>query len=163
MHRYYRFALLVVLVGATLACGLITNPLNNVKNVARTAQALATSIPSLQALPSAFPSLEALSSAFPTVENLFNPTGEPVATWNDIPIMSEATAGAESGGGQYSFKAPVTVDDVQKFYSDQLSALGWSQVMSLLGSSIYTKDNQTLSITATDQGGAEVLVLLILQ
>jgi hypothetical protein len=163
MRRYYRFALLVVLVGATLACGLITNPINNVKNTAETAQALVTSLPSLEALPSAFPSLEALSSAFPTVENLFNPTGEPVAEWNGIPIMSEATAGSESSSSQYSFKAPVSVDAVQNFYADELGKLGWSQVMSLLGSSLYTKDNQTLSITATDQGGGEVLVFMILQ
>jgi hypothetical protein len=174
MRRYYRFALVIVLMATGLACGLISAPFTNAKNIQETAQAIASSvpaigsaIPSLEAIGSAIPSLEAVGSAFPTIENLFNPTGEPVASWNDIPIMPQATAGAESGSGQYSFKAPVTVKDVQDFYTAQLVALGWSQSMSLpagdqMSVMIFTKDNQTLSITATAQGD-EVLVLLVLE
>jgi hypothetical protein len=174
MRRYYRFALLLVLVTTALACGLITAPLNNAKNIQDTAQAIASSvpqigsaIPSLEAVQSAFPSLEAVGSAIPTIENLFNPTGEPVASWNDIPIMPQATAGADSGSNQYSFKAPVVVKDVQDFYTAQLTDLGWSQSMNLpaggeMSVMIFSKDNQTLSITATAQGDG-VLVLLVLE
>ena len=178
MSRYHRFALLIVLVAATLACGLITNPINNVRNTAETAQAVISAVPieTLKALPSAFPSLEALPSSFPSLEafssamapleGLFDPTGEPVSSWNDLPIMQEATAGNEVGD-KYSFRAPVTVDDVRNFYEDQLTALGWTQMMSLPGSTeatvmLYTKDNQFLTVTATAQGD-EVIVLLALQ
>lgn len=169
MSRYYRFALLIVLVAATLACGLISNPINNVRDTAETVQALASSLPveTLRALPSAFPSLEALSSAMPTFEGLFDPTGEPVAVWNDIPIMPEATAGNEAGGSNYSFRAPVSIEDVQTFYNDQLAALGWTQMMSIPGGgeaavSVFTKDEHILTVTATGQGD-EVIVLLALQ
>jgi len=169
MSRYYRFALVIVLAAATLACGLITNPINNARNTAGTVEALASAIPvgTLEALPSAFPSLEALGSAMPTFEGLFNPTGEPVAVWNDIPIMPQATAGNEAGGGNYSFRAPVSLDDVRTFYNDQLKALGWTQMMSLPSSSeaailLFTKDQGVLTVTATAQGD-EVVVLLTLQ
>jgi hypothetical protein len=168
LSRYYRFALLIVLVAATLACGLISNPINNVRNTAETAQAAVSAVPleTLQALPSAFPSLEAFASALPTFEGLFNPTGEPVSVWNDIPIMPEATAGNEVGSN-YSFRAPVSVEDVKTFYYDQLTALGWTQMMSLPGSSevavtVFTKDDHILTVTATGQGD-EVIVVLGLQ
>ena len=169
MPRNYRFALLTVLVAATLACGLFTRPLSNVAGVAQTAQAFATSMPvgTLEALPSAFPSLEAIQSAMPTLEGLFNPTGVPVASWNDIPIMPQATVGGESSLGTYSFRAPVSLKDVQDYYTSQLEGLGWKQVLSMpatdqMAVTLYQKDNQTLSITATAQGG-EVVVLLALQ
>jgi len=168
MIRAYRIALLIVLAAATLACGLISNPINNVRNTAETAQALASAVPlgTLEALPSVFPSLEALSSALPPIEGLFDPTSEPVAVWNDVPIMPEATAGDEVGD-RYSFRATVSVEDVRSFYKDQLTALGWEQMMSLPGSSeltvmLFTKDDHILTVTATGQGD-EVIVVLGLQ
>ena len=168
MTRSYRFALLIVLAAATLACGLISNPINNVRNAGETAQALVSAVPlgTLEALPSAFPSLEALSSALPPIEGLFDPTGEPVAVWNDVPIMPEATAGDEVGD-RYSFRAPVSVEDVRNFYEDQLTALGWEQMMSLPGGSeaaimLFTKDDHILTVTSTGQGD-EVIVVLGLQ
>jgi hypothetical protein len=171
MSRYYRFALLIVLVAATLACGLITNPINNVRDTAETAQAAISAVPieTLKALPSAFPSLEALSSALPPMEGLeglFDPTGEPVSAWNDVPIMPEATAGNEVGD-KYSFRAPVLVEEVRTFYEDQLTALGWEQMMSLPGGSdaavmVFTKDDRILTVTATGTDD-EVIVVLALQ
>lgn len=169
MPRVYRFALLVVLAGATLACGLITRPFSNAKDTVETAQAFASAIPigTLEALPSALPSLGAFASAMPTFEGLFNPTGEPVPVWNDIPVMPEATAGSEAGQSAYSFSAPVSLDDVKNFYAAQLEAMGWSQTMSMPGGDqalilLYQKDSQFLTVTATLQGD-HVIVLLSLQ
>lgn len=168
MSRTYRIALLIVLAAATLACGLISNPINNVRNTAETAQALVSAIPlgTLEALPSAFPSVEAFGSALPPLEGLFDPTGEPVSVWNGVPIMAEATAGNEVGGN-YSFRAPVSIEDVRNFYEDQLTALGWKQMMSLPGNTqaavmLFTKDDHILTVTATGQGD-EVIVVLALQ
>ena len=168
MIRSYRIALLIILAAATLACGLISNPVNNVRNAAETAQALASAVPlgTLEAFPSAFPSLEALGSALPPIEGLFDPTGEPVGVWNEVPIMPEATAGNEVGTN-YSFRAPVSAGEVRSFYEGQLAALGWEQMMSLPGSGeltvlLFTKDDRILTVTATGQGD-EVIVVLGLQ
>jgi hypothetical protein len=167
--RLYRVALFAVLGISMLACGLLTRPLTNAKDTVETAQAFASAIPiqTLEALPSAFPSLQAVESAMPGFGDIMNPTGEPVAVWNDIPIMPQATAGGESSMGTYSFKAPVSLDDVKTFYASQLEALGWSQMMAIPGGDqvsimAYQKDSQVLTITATQQGD-EVTVLLALQ
>jgi hypothetical protein len=167
MRRTYRYALLIVLVAATLACGLITNPINDARGAVQTVQSVATVVPSLEALASAFPSLEVFASAFPTVESFFNPTGEPVDVWNDIPVMPEATAGSEPSGGQYSYVVPVSVADVEAFYRSRLEALGWSQMMAVPGTSegsvmVFTKDSQFLTITVADMGD-QTSVLMFMQ
>ena len=168
MSRYYRFALLIVLLAATLACGLITNPINDVRNAGETAQAVVSAVPieTLKALPSAFPSLEAVVSALPPLDELFDPTGEPVSAWNEIPIMPEATAGDEVGS-RYSFRAPVSVEDAREFYHDQLTALGWTEMMSLPGGgegsiALFTQGDKILTVTVTARGD-EVVVVLGLQ
>ena len=160
MSLIQRISLLSVLILASLGCGLITNPINDAKNLASTAQALATSMP--------IQTLEALPSSMPALGQYLNPTGTPVSTWNDIPIMSQATAGQEFNKTTYSFKASgVTEADVQTFYNDQLKTLGWTSSFSAQGGSqggimLFTKDSSVLSITVTtiDQN---VVVLLILQ
>ncbi len=160
MSLIQRISLLSVLILASLGCGLITNPINDAKNLASTAQAVATSMP--------IQTLEALPSSMPALGQYLNPTGTPVSTWNDIPIMSQATAGQEFNKTTYSFKASgVTEADVQTFYNDKLKTLGWSSSFSAQGGSqggimLFTKDSSVLSITVTtiDQN---VVVLLIMQ
>lgn len=160
MSRINKISYLVVLVLASLACGLITNPINDAQNLAATAQALATSMP--------IQTLEALPSSMPEVTQYLNPTGTPVSQWNNIPIMSQAKAGQEFNKNTYSFKAGgVTATDVQTFYNDQLKTLGWSSSFSAQGGSqtgtmLFTKDSNVLSITVTtvDQ---DVVVLLLFQ
>jgi hypothetical protein len=149
-----------VLILASLACGLITNPINDAKNIASTAEAVATSMP--------IQTLEALPSAMPDVGQYINPTGAPVSQWNDIPVMPQATAGQEFNKNTYSFKASgVTEADVQTFYNDKLKAAGWTSPFSAQGGSnggimLFTKDSSVLSITVTpvDQ---DLVVLLIMQ
>ena len=45
MSRIFRFTLLSILVLFTFACGLISNPLNQAKGLASTAEAIATAHP----------------------------------------------------------------------------------------------------------------------
>ena len=45
MSQIFRFMLLSILVLFTFACGLITNPLNQAKGLASTAEAIATANP----------------------------------------------------------------------------------------------------------------------
>ncbi len=171
MSRNFRIIFVPILILFSFACGLISNPLNQAKGLASTAEAMATSVPvsTLKAIGSAMPlsTLEALPSSMPDVGQYLNPTGTPVSNWNNIPIMSQATAGQEFNKNTYSFKANASATDVQTFYNDQLKALGWSSTFSAQGGGqggemLFTKDSNVLAITITpsDQG---VVVLLILQ
>ncbi len=103
----------------------------------------------------------------PEVGQYLNPTGKPVSNWNDIPIMTQATAGQEFNKNTYSFKAAASATDVQTFYTDQLKALGWSTSFSAQGGGqggvmFFTKDSKVLTITITSSSNS-VVVLLILQ
>jgi len=173
MSRIFKFALLSILILFSFACGLITNPLNQAKGLASTAEAIATSNPvsvsTLEALPSSMPlsTLEALPSSLPEVGQYLNPTGKPASNWNDIPIMAQATAGQEFNKNTYSFKADASATDVQTFYTNQLKALGWSSSFSAQGGGqggvmLFTKSSSVLSITITPSNNS-VVVLLILQ
>lgn len=183
MSRPSKFLSLLVVIVFLLACNFVTQPINDVQNLAGTAQALGTLVPietlqalptiiasavpaeTLQALPSAIPTLEALASAMPDFENLFNPQGTPVQEWQGVPVMSQATAGQEfSENNTYSFKANVTVQDVQNFYKEQLTAQGWSQPFDFPleaegGLMVFQKDDSTLTITITSSEGSVVVLL----
>jgi hypothetical protein len=160
MLRTQKMLLIPVLILASLACGLITNPINDAKNIASTAEAVATSMP--------IQTLEALPSAMPDVGQYLNPTGTPVSQWNDIPVMPQATAGQEFNKNTYSYKVSgATEADVQTFYNDKLKAAGWSSPFSAQGGSqggimLFTKDSSVLSITVTTVD-KDLVVLLLMQ
>lgn len=182
MSRLTKFLSLTVLIVFLLACNFVTQPLNDAQNLAQTAQALGTAIPieTLQALPSAIASvipeetLQALPSAVPSLEalatnigNMFDPQGSPVTEWNGIPIMPQATAGQEfSENSSYSFKFTGTTQEVQDFYTEQLTSLGWSQPFSFPveaegGILTFQKENSTLLITITASEGSVVVLLTV--
>jgi hypothetical protein len=160
MRRVSIVFILLVPILTSLACGLITTPINDAQSIASTAEAVATSMP--------IQTLEALPSAMPEVGQYLNPTGAPVSQWNTIPIMPQATAGQEFNKNTYSFKASgITEADVQTFYSDKLKALGWSSSFSAQGGSsggimLFTKDTSVLSITVTTVD-KDIVVLLLMQ
>jgi len=144
--------LLAILIVTALACGLISNPLSGAQNLASTAEAMASAIP----------------SGLPDVSKYLNPQGKPATDWNGIPIMSQATAGEEFSKSTYSYRASgVTAQDVQTFYNDKLKALGWSSPFSAQGGStgglmLFTKESQVLTITITP-ADQDLVVLLTLQ
>jgi hypothetical protein len=160
MANTHKIFFISVFILASLACGLITNPINDAQNIASTAESIATSMP--------IQTLQAIGTTMPDVGQYLNPTGTPVSQWNDIPVMPQATAGQEFNANTYSYKASgVTDTDVQAFYNDKLKALGWTSPFSAQGGSqggimLFTKDTGVLSITVTtvDQN---IVVLLIKQ
>jgi hypothetical protein len=182
MSRPAKFLSLTMLIVFLLACNFVTQPLNDAQNLAQTAQSVASSLPvetlqaaataiasaipeeTLQALPSAIPSLEALAT---NVGNMFDPQGTPAQEWNGIPIMPQATAGQEfSENSSYSFKFTGTTQEVQDFYTEQLTALGWSQPFSFPveaegGILTFQKDNSTLLITISASEGSVVVLLTV--
>ncbi len=171
MSRFYKFTLIAVLVLATLACGLITNPINQAKGLASTAEAVASSMPveTLQAMASSVPSGVPNIPNVGDVGNYLNPTGKPASNWNNIPIMTQATAGQEFNKNTYSFKVSgVVATDVQAFYDEKLKALGWTSAFNFQGSGLggvmmYTKGSQSLTITVTANENKDLIVVLLLQ
>ena len=161
MSRTYKFIFISVLIAASLACGLITNPINDAQNLASTAQAIATSMP--------IETLQAIGTSMPDVNQYLNPTGAPVSEWNTIPVMPQATSGQEFNKNTYSYKASgITEADVQSFYNDKLKALGWTSPFSAQGGStggimLFTKDSSVLSITVTTVDQNTVVMLLMQQ
>ncbi|MEW6030067.1 MAG: hypothetical protein ACOYZ8_16050 [Chloroflexota bacterium] len=159
---------LIPLLVFVLACGLITGPIDDAKNVAATAAALGTQAVQLATQAAPLETLIANPSALPDIPgdigNMLDPQGAPAAVWNEIPIMPQAVAGQEIQG-LYSFKASATAEEATAFYTAQLPPLGWNEefvapeVTPVL---FYTKNGQSLTITITPAEGG-VVVWLALQ
>ena len=170
MSRLSKILLVFALVIFALACNLVSQPVQDVQNLAGTAESLASVMPAetLAALASQIPieTLQALPSAIPDIENFFDPQGTPVSEWKGIPIMSQATAGQEFNENTYSFKASVTVQEAFDFYSEQMISLGWSQSISMPASDaggllLFSKEDALLTITITAIEGSTVVLLAI--
>ena len=152
MKRMYKLILLAILVLTALACGLISNPLSGAKELASTAQAIASAIP----------------SGLPDVAQYLNPQGTPVTEWNGIAIMTQATAGQEFSKNTYSYRVSgVSETDIETFYKEKLPAAGWTSPFSAAGGSeggfmLFTKESAVLSITIT-KADQDLVVLLSMQ
>ena len=157
MSRGLKFLGFIVIVLSLLSCGLFSGPVRDADNLAKTAQAIGSAIP--------VGTLEALGTGMPDLENAFNPQGEPVQQWKGIPIMPQATAGQEfAQKAAYSFKANVTIKQVQDFYVEKLKALGWSQPYDIpteedAGLLIFQKGSNILTIAITASEDAAVVIL----
>lgn len=187
MTRLSKVLSLIVVLVFLLACNMVTQPLNDAQNLAQTAQAVASSIPietlqalpsaiasaipqeTLEALPSMAPTLEALASSMPDVGNMLDPQGTPVQEWRGIPVMPQATAGQEfSENNTYSFKANVTAKEVQDFYNQKLTDLGWSQPFNVPfqadgGLMVFRKDQNSLAVTVIASEGSVTVLLVLTQ
>ncbi len=151
MKHLHKFILLAILTVTVLACGVISNPLSGAQNLASTAEAVASALP----------------TGLPDVTKYLNPQGKPVSDWNGIPIMTQATAGEEFSKGTYSYRVSgVTEQDIQAFYNDKLKAAGWDSPFSAQGGSagglmLFTKESQVLTITITKADQDEVVLLAL--
>lgn len=153
MSQLSRIAFISILVAASLACGLTSIPFSGVQNLAATAEAMAT------ALPSSMPKI-------PDVPGYANPSGAPASEWNGIPIMPQAIVGQEFDKSTYGFKmGTVTQADVQAFYMDKLKALGWTSQFNVGAGPgaimTFTKASSslTVAITKSDKDTSVMLIL----
>ena len=185
MSRLSKILSLTIGIAFLLACNFVTQPINDVQNLAGTAQSVASQIPietlqalpsviasaipaeTLEALPSTVPTFEALASAMPDIEHIFNPQGTPVEEWRGIPIMPAAVAGQDfSENNSYSFRANVTPKEVQDFYTQKLTELGWSQPFTFPfdangGMMSFRKEQSSLQIIVTPSEGSVVVLLVM--
>jgi len=172
MSRPSKLLLLIVLLVFVLACNVVSQPVQDVQNLAGTAEALATSVPveTLQALPSALP-IETVQAGIPTdvadLEdfNFVNPQGTPLSEWNGVPIMPNATTGQEFNEYTYSFKVDATPDGVKEYYKDALIKRGWVSQFDLPvvneegGLLLYVQNDNLLTISITVLDGETVVIL----
>jgi hypothetical protein len=98
-----------------------------------------------------------------------SPVGPPLKNWNDVPIMTEATAGQEFQSDIYSYKANTTLKKATSYYSSQANSLGWScyQATGSGGTgdqSTHDADfscgSFTIIITSFDNNAGQVLVVI---
>ena len=171
MSRLPKFLLVSALLLFVLACNLITRPINEVENVAATAESFASAIPidTIEALTTAIPvqTIEALPSEIPDFGNYFSPEGTPVEQWNGIPVMPQATAGQEFDDHTYSYTVPLPATDVQTFYNQKMEELGWTSTFDFQASEeggilLFQKDSDFLTITiVADQDGSNGVDVLL--
>ena len=183
MSRQTRFITLTVLVLFVLACNAVTQPFNQAKDLAGTAQAIATAMPiqtlqslatqvatqipagTIEAFPSMFPSLEAIGTSMPNIQGYFDPQGTPVSEWNDIPVMPQATAGQEfKESNTYSYNVDASVKEVQDYYKAELEKLGWTSSFNMPGNDtvaveLFQKDSSFLTVTITERNGTVIVLL----
>ncbi len=160
MSRMVRFLLISALAAFVLACGLISNPINDVKGIASTAEAFATTNP--------MGTLQAFASAIPTFTGMMNPQGQPVADWNGIPVMPQAIAGQQFSDNSYSYKVPASISDVQTFYTQKMKDLGWESLFNTELSSeggllIFQKDSDTVTFTVLPDTNDSANVIVMIQ
>ncbi len=183
MSRPTKFITLSFLILFILACSTVTQPFNQAKDLAATAQSFATALPvetlqsiatqiatevpagTLEALPSMVPSLEALGTSMPNIEGLFDPKGTPVSEWNGIPVMPQATAGQEfKESNTYSYKVNATIKEAQDYYNTELGKQGWTSGFTMPGNDkvavqVYQKGSNFLTVTISDVNGSVVVLL----
>jgi hypothetical protein len=181
MSRLSKYLTVTILVVFLLACNFVTQPLTDAENLVATAQSIGSAIPvetlqalpsmipaeTLQALPSLVPTIDAFVTSMPDIGNIFDPQGVPAQEWKGIPIMTQATAGQEfPETNTYSFKANVTLKDVQDFYTEKLTAAGWNQPYDIPvegenGIMVFQKESSSLTITITAWEGYSVIALTL--
>jgi hypothetical protein len=83
-----------------------------------------------------------------------NPSDPPMHIWFEIPVMPQATAGQivkTMLGDYYCFRAPVTVEEMETFYKENLSPSGWG---------LQADANGTMQFVRLGQAGAQLLFLI---
>ena len=172
MSRPSKLLLLIILLFFVLACNIVSQPIDDVQNLAGTAESIASALPmeTLQALPSALP-IETIQAGIPTdIANLeefkyANPQGTPLSEWKDVPIMPGATVGQEFNEYTYSFKVDETPEGIKDYYKAVLTDRGWTSQFDLPvgndegGLMLYVQGDNLLTISITIVDGETVVIL----
>ena len=93
------------------------------------------------------------------------PTGKPAKSWEGIPVMPSALAGDGDNKG-YSFTVKAASDEVQNFYTKEMSKLGWNMFASGQGTTstvllIFMKGTDTASVSIIPQTDGLMYVMLV--
>lgn len=91
----------------------------------------------------------------------FNSAEKPLAEWNNIPIMTEATAGQQIDTHTYTFKVPTDTGTIDSFYTAKLKALGWNLDESQMLGMKYSKDKSSLLVTLSPAADEQNFVVTL--
>ncbi len=83
-----------------------------------------------------------------------NPGDPPMQSWQDVPVMPQATAGQVVQtlvGPYYCFRVPVTTAEVDSFYKEKLTASNWI---------LQADTNGTMLFVGLSQAGAQLLTVM---
>ena len=175
MSRPSKLLLLIFLAVFVLACNIVAQPVEDVQNLAGTAESIASAMPdiattaeaALTSMPDVVTTLESAATSIPFDDFDFtDPQGTPLSEWKGVPVMTNAVTGQEFNEFTYSFKVPSTPPEVQAFYMTELTDLGWTSSVDLPvgddgGFMLYTKESSLLAITITTVGGSSSVVLTL--
>lgn len=145
-------ALVFVFIAGVILLGLLP--------LFRSTPSIATPTPNATAT-SIATTFNELSDGQPVV---FTSTEKPLSSWNNIPIMPQATASYEENVYRYSFRVQVDSGVIESFYQDQLKSQGWELVHSQWLGMQFTKDDHMLLVTSaphTDLQSWVVTLVLI--
>ena len=76
----------------------------------------------------------------------FSSTDQPLASWNGIPIMPQATAGQHVNDTTYAFRVAETSETIESFYKDALKSQGWNLEESQYMGMEFAKDKNTVMV-----------------
>lgn len=93
------------------------------------------------------------------------PHGQPLSEWNGIPIMPGAIEG-EGDASAYRFTTAASWVEIQAFYANQLSQLGWELLGSAEGENgavmlIFEGGEKTVSISIVPNGENSIVVIVM--
>ena len=91
----------------------------------------------------------------------FNSTEKPLAEWNNIPIMAEATSGQQVNTHTYAFDVPEDTGTIDSFYTAKLEALGWNLEESDMLGMHFTMDKTALLVTLSPAADEQSFVVTL--
>jgi len=157
---------LSVLVIALTSCNTLVPQPTQTPTSTATSSPTSTNTPEPTNTPTSTPTKTPIPpTETPSAPILPMPSGKPASTWEGIPIMPNAIAGAGDSQG-YSFTIDATPDDIQRFYERELGRLGWNMFAGGQGTTgaillIFLKDTSTISVSIIPQPDGIMYVLLV--
>jgi hypothetical protein len=165
--------------GAVLWFGLLCAGILGACSPALAPAAVVSPTPSLEPTASLQPgetatSLQPAAAPAPTADigassdtiGLSLPIGDPLETWNTIPIMPDALTGEESDG-TYAFTTTSTEPDIRKFYDETLVSLGWTALAEGTGETglilFYQLGDQVISFLIVSDVVEGIQMVLIIE
>jgi len=172
MSNYRKMLIVIPILVFVLACQAVMRPIEEAQGGVSTAAAFATDIgdyatqASDLATQAAPLSTLVANPTFMAGGNPLDPKSPPLTEWKGIPIMPSASAGDEVDM-VYSFKVDATAAEIEEYYTKNLEDLGWekgfSVPMDVTAILLFTKGNQTLTITIlpSESGGGMIVMLTL--
>lgn len=95
------------------------------------------------------------------------PTGAPIASWHNFPVMPGALAGQDNNKGGYYYSVNATPKQIEDYYTLQMKNLGWdlmsrdtkSNDPGYLSLIFYQANYPTLTVFVSAQGNTAVIFL----